>query len=70
MNNQRKSLKKSKQTVPKSLLAAGSTVAGKREKEQIAALAYALWEAEGRPEGRAAEHWLKAEAQICQGLDA
>jgi Protein of unknown function (DUF2934) len=24
--------------------------------------AYAIWEAEGRPEGRAVEHWLAAEA--------
>ncbi|HEX5080164.1 MAG TPA: DUF2934 domain-containing protein [Geminicoccaceae bacterium] len=24
--------------------------------------AYAIWEAEGRPEGRALEHWLAAEA--------
>ena len=25
--------------------------------------AYTLWEAEGRPEGRAVEHWLAAEAK-------
>jgi hypothetical protein len=24
--------------------------------------AYAIWEAEGRPEGRAVDHWLAAEA--------
>ena len=27
--------------------------------------AYAMWEAEGRPEGRAVDHWLAAEAK-CQ----
>lgn len=27
--------------------------------------AYAMWEAEGRPEGRAVDHWLAAEA-TCQ----
>jgi Protein of unknown function (DUF2934) len=27
--------------------------------------AYAIWEAEGRPEGRAVDHWLAAEAE-CQ----
>jgi hypothetical protein len=32
--------------------------------EQIAALAHSIWEQEGRPEGRAVEHWLMAELQI------
>jgi hypothetical protein len=66
MSKKLKSLKQSTQTVPKSLPAAGSAAADKWEKEQIAALAHALWEAEGRPEGRAEEHWLKAETQIRQ----
>lgn len=26
--------------------------------------AYAIWEAEGRPDGRAAEHWRMAEVQV------
>ncbi len=26
--------------------------------------AYAIWEAEGRPEGRDTQHWLQAEKQI------
>jgi len=30
--------------------------------------AYAIWEAEGKPEGRAAQHWQQAEAQIDQSL--
>lgn len=29
-------------------------------------MAYALWEQEGHPEGRAEEHWLQAEAQLRQ----
>jgi len=34
-------------------------------REQIAMCAYYTWEAEGRPEGRAGEHWLQAELQLC-----
>ena len=34
--------------------------------EQIAALAYSIWEQEGRPEGRDLEHWRAAEAQLRQ----
>jgi hypothetical protein len=30
--------------------------------EEIAAAAHAIWEQEGRPDGRELEHWLKAEA--------
>jgi len=29
--------------------------------------AYAIWEAEGRPEGRDSEHWRLAEEQVGQG---
>ncbi len=32
--------------------------------EEIAVRAYYLWEAAGRPEGRAIEHWLEAEARL------
>jgi hypothetical protein len=28
--------------------------------------AYALWEAEGRPEGRALEHWRRAEREVLE----
>ncbi|MBI5687622.1 MAG: DUF2934 domain-containing protein [Verrucomicrobia bacterium] len=31
---------------------------------EIAALAYYIWELEGRPHGRDFEHWVKAEAQL------
>lgn len=27
-------------------------------------LAYRIWEAEGKPDGRDLEHWLKAEAEL------
>jgi hypothetical protein len=32
--------------------------------EEITAAAQRIYEAEGRPEGRAVEHWLRAEAQL------
>ena len=32
--------------------------------EQIAQLAHSLWEQEGQPEGRAEEHWARAEEQL------
>jgi len=32
--------------------------------EEIALYAYYIWEKEGRPEGRALEHWLQAELQL------
>ena len=33
--------------------------------EEIAARAYQIWEAEGRPEGKAEQHWARAEQEIC-----
>ena len=32
--------------------------------ENIAALAYALWQKKGRPEGAHEEHWLRAEQEL------
>jgi hypothetical protein len=32
--------------------------------QEIAMQAYLVWEAAGRPDGRAVEHWLSAEAQL------
>lgn len=32
--------------------------------EEIEALARSYWEAEGRPEGRHLEHWLRAEHAV------
>lgn len=37
-------------------------VPGMERDEEIRLIAYGLWENEGRPEGRALEHWLMAEA--------
>ena len=34
--------------------------------DEIAQCARSIWEAAGRPEGRALEHWLLAEAQLRQ----
>jgi hypothetical protein len=35
--------------------------------DEIARCAYAIFEQEGRPEGREMEHWLRAEAQLTGG---
>jgi hypothetical protein len=32
--------------------------------QQIEACAYCIWQQEGRPEGRALDHWLQAELQL------
>jgi Protein of unknown function (DUF2934) len=34
------------------------------ERQIIRELAYEIWEIEGRPEGRAVEHWVRAERRI------
>jgi hypothetical protein len=34
------------------------------EEAEIAALAYRFYEEEGRPEGRASDHWLRAEREL------
>jgi hypothetical protein len=34
------------------------------QEAEIAALAYRFYEEEGRPEGRASHHWLRAEREI------
>jgi hypothetical protein len=36
-------------------------------REQIAALAHAIWIDRGRPEGRDVDHWLEAERQLTGG---
>jgi hypothetical protein len=38
--------------------------------EQVAAVAYSLWEQEGRPHGRDREHWQKALAQLRRPQEA
>jgi Protein of unknown function (DUF2934) len=34
------------------------------QEAEIAALAYRFYEEEGRPEGKASDHWLRAEREI------
>ncbi len=34
------------------------------EQMKTSRLAYRIWEAEGKPDGRDLEHWLKAEAEL------
>ncbi|HTQ35645.1 MAG TPA: DUF2934 domain-containing protein [Steroidobacteraceae bacterium] len=35
-----------------------------QDTQRIRTLAYHIWEQEGRPDGRAAEHWSQAEKQL------
>ncbi len=37
---------------------------GRHFEDEIAALAHRYYEKEGRPEGRAHEHWLRAEEEL------
>ena len=39
-------------------------MSGWHHEQKVRARAYELWEHAGRPEGRATEHWLQAEAEI------
>ncbi len=45
---------------------------GKVIYDEIAWMAYLYWKADGCPEGRAVEHWLRAEADIlaCRRMPA
>jgi hypothetical protein len=47
-------------------IVANAVTAGQAEpsRKQIGDLAQRIWEAEGRPEGRADEHWMEAEARL------
>jgi hypothetical protein len=38
-------------------------MSGERERN-IRERAYAIWEKEGRPDGKSLDHWLQAEAEI------
>jgi hypothetical protein len=44
-----------------------SVPAGTPANDEIARVAYAIWEAEGRPEGRDHEHWVRARELIEEG---
>lgn len=43
---------------------ARGTPASEPTHDEIAAYARAIWEADGRPQGRDLEHWLMAEAHL------
>jgi hypothetical protein len=54
------------QTEPE-VIAAVSSGDGQIDREHaIGQRAYAIWEEEGRPEGRHLDHWLRAEAEVSQ----
>jgi hypothetical protein len=38
--------------------------------QEVAARAYSLYEAEGRPNGHAEDHWLRAECEVMQERQA
>jgi len=38
--------------------------------ERIAARAYEIWEQEGRPTGKAEEHWRRAEQEVAAAMNA
>ena len=40
----------------------------KATEEEIAVCAYFIWEQEGKPLGRALDHWLQAELQLAASL--
>lgn len=47
-----------------------SVPAGTSANDEIARVAYAIWEAEGQPEGRDHEHWMRARQLIEEGRSA
>jgi Protein of unknown function (DUF2934) len=57
------SLATTRQTEPAVLAAIASADPAARE-QAIRERAYAIWEEEGRPDGRDQDHWLRAEAEI------
>jgi len=54
------------QTEPEVVAAISSGDGQSTNEEAIRKRAYAIWEEEGRPEGRHLDHWLRAEAEISQ----
>jgi hypothetical protein len=50
----------------------GSRASGQQERTPCRERAYEIWEHTGRPEGKAVEHWLQAEAETAaeeEGLE-
>jgi hypothetical protein len=43
-----------------------SPVTPEEKETQVAALAYAIWEDAGRPDGKSVEHWFRAKKQVEQ----
>jgi hypothetical protein len=52
------------QTEPEVVAAISSGDGQCAKKQAIRERAYAIWEEEGRPEGRDLDHWLRAEADL------
>jgi Protein of unknown function (DUF2934) len=45
-------------------VAAISSGGGQPREQAIRERAYRIWEAEGRPDGKELDHWLRAEAEV------
>jgi hypothetical protein len=63
-------MKKSKNPKKTPSLKASPSLMAEPTREEVAAAAHSIWEQEGRPEGRAVEHWLKAEIQVRSRRDS
>ena len=67
LSTRRSTLKKASKNPPSQSATVDSipsvTAVAAPAQETIAARAYAIWEAEGRPDQRALEHWLQAERE-------
>jgi Protein of unknown function (DUF2934) len=48
----------------------GTSAVGEEAKQIIRERAHALWEADGRPEGRELAYWLRAEQELLAALVA
>ncbi len=55
--------KKAAGKAPAARKAGGQSSAGPSD-DEIAALAYEIWEQAGRPDGRSSEHWREAESRL------
>ncbi|HEY5704534.1 MAG TPA: DUF2934 domain-containing protein [Terrimicrobiaceae bacterium] len=45
-----------------------SYIRSEATEREIAVCAYCIWEQEGKPSGRALDHWLQAELQLAASL--
>ena len=60
-NNGESASDKSKSSVEKTI---ETNIAVRPTRDEVAAISYQIYLQEGRPEGRALQHWLEAEAQL------